>query len=158
MQLSVALVAWIVVAAVALIFIVSFWQRGRRTRSPRSSLSRGPSSLRYVCRGCSNQFTHTRRTVGAYEKGARSFFCNSCHAKWRETNATKPAAPQIDSRTEPASRNSTPDRRDSRSPVPSNFNPVTAPTSSRANGGCLGAVILMLVVPIAIITIAAKYA
>lgn len=40
-----------------------------------------PTKLRYTCAGCSGQFTHSRRTLAAREKGAKSFYCNACHTR-----------------------------------------------------------------------------
>ncbi|MET0336079.1 MAG: hypothetical protein ABW190_17580 [Rhizobacter sp.] len=40
-----------------------------------------PANLRYTCAGCASQFTHSRRTLAAREKGAKSFYCNACHTR-----------------------------------------------------------------------------
>jgi len=61
----------------------------------------------YACSGCGTQEKHNKRTVAAWGRGSRSFFCQPCHKKWRDEQQQKP-------------------------------------TSS----GCLGSLIIMLLVPI----------
>lgn len=70
------------IAAAAFLSLV-LWARGRRrrTRSVGRMADRGPADLRYVCASCSGRFTHSRRTRLAWEKGARSFYCNACHTR-----------------------------------------------------------------------------
>lgn len=46
----------------------------------------------YACSGCGVQVKHNRRTVSAWEKGARSFYCKACHGKWREEQFNKQPA------------------------------------------------------------------
>ena len=81
MQLSPTTIAVLVVAVVVIALVTLL----RRSGSGRSS-SRGPNNLHFVCAGCKGQFTHTKRTVGAWERGTRRFFCDSCHRSWREAN------------------------------------------------------------------------
>ena len=71
----------------ALVFVVGRhlvrW-RVRRTRIVgRHASGDGPANLRYTCAGCAAKFTHTRRTLLAWRKGRRSFYCKACHTKWR---------------------------------------------------------------------------
>jgi hypothetical protein len=56
--------------------------RNRRTRSVGLRVANGPANLRFTCAGCSGQFTHSRRTLAAWNKGTRKFVCNACHTKW----------------------------------------------------------------------------
>ena len=74
-----------VVAAVA--FAAGLWfvrARRRQTRTRGGSgRARGPANLRFTCANCTKQFTHSRRTLLAYEQGARQFFCSACHTRWR---------------------------------------------------------------------------
>ena len=75
-------------AAVAFLAGILLWRRrARRTRSVGRRLEAGPSNLRFTCAGCSGKFTHSRRTISAWEKGGRSFFCSACHTKWQSTHA-----------------------------------------------------------------------
>lgn len=75
-----------VVAAVA--FAAGLWfvrarRRQTRTRGGGGRARGGPTNLRFTCANCTKQFTHSRRTLLAYEQGARQFFCNACHTRWR---------------------------------------------------------------------------
>jgi len=66
--------------------------RGRRTRSVGLRIANGPSNLRFTCAGCSGQFTHSRRTIAAWNKGTRKFVCNACHTKWHGVLPNRRAA------------------------------------------------------------------
>ena len=122
MQLSSTVIA-ILVAAVVIVVLVSLFRRS----APRRSSSRGPGNLHFVCAGCKQQFTHTKRTVAAWERGSRRFFCNTCHRSWREANPGPPAeaqAPREAART-PSSRGVVP-----------------------ARSGCLSVIVVVAVVPL----------
>jgi hypothetical protein len=76
------------IAAVAFLAGILIWRgRAKRTRSVGLRVEGGPANLRFTCAGCSGKFTHSRRTISAWEKGGRSFFCNACHTKWQSTHA-----------------------------------------------------------------------
>jgi hypothetical protein len=76
------------IAAVAFLCGIFYLRaRSRRTRSVGRRVSRGPANLRFTCAGCSNQFTHSRRTQAAWENGTRKFFCHACHTKSRGAQA-----------------------------------------------------------------------
>ncbi|MBC7994252.1 MAG: hypothetical protein H7Z15_13570 [Rhizobacter sp.] len=78
----------VAIAAVAFLAGFLIWRaRTKRTRSVGLRLEAGPANLRFTCAGCSGKFTHSRRTISAWEKGGRSFFCNACHTKWQSTHA-----------------------------------------------------------------------
>ena len=156
MHLSMELQAGIATAILVLLAWVVLRQRGGKTQSHRTAISRGPANLRFVCKGCSSQFTHSKRTIGAYEKGARSFFCNSCHSKWRETNPAKPAVPHENSKIEPSV--GTANRSVGNSDVRGSFNHNIRQSPIKSGSGCLGATLLIIAIPIALITIAARYA
>jgi len=85
----------LIAAVVALVVLVGgLWvlrARTKRTRNVGRPVSGGPKSLRYTCAGCSQQFTHSRRTLGAWTKGTRQFYCNACHTKSRGSHPA-PAA------------------------------------------------------------------
>ena len=78
----------VAIAAVAFLAGILLWRRrAKRTRSVGLRVEAGPANLRFTCAGCSGKFTHSRRTISAWEKGGRSFFCNACHTKWQSTHA-----------------------------------------------------------------------
>ena len=158
MNLSMELLAGIATAILVLLALVVLLKRGGKTSSHRTAISRGPSNLRFICKGCSSQFTHSKRTIDAYEKGSRSFFCNSCHSKWRETNPAKPAVPHANAKIEPTAGTVNVGRAVGNSNVRSSFNQNTRQSSIKSGSGCLGATLLIIVIPIALITIAARYA
>lgn len=68
-------------AAAFLLGILWVRGRGKRTRSVGLKVKRGPADLRFLCAGCGGRFTHSRRTLAAWEHGARSFRCNACHTR-----------------------------------------------------------------------------
>lgn len=85
----------ILVAVIAVVLATIALARGRtrsNSRGGASSRSSGPANLHYVCAGCSQQFTHTRRTLGAWEKGTRRFFCSPCHSQWRDKQPSREKA------------------------------------------------------------------
>ena len=75
----------VTLAAVLVVVVLLLSLRARAARNCNSErpVSRGPANLRFVCAGCEVRFDHTRRTLGAWEKGTRRFYCNACHTKWR---------------------------------------------------------------------------
>jgi DNA-directed RNA polymerase subunit RPC12/RpoP len=83
MQITPGLVA----AAVGMAVVVAgLWFRHARTRRTRNvgrPVTHGPANLRYTCVGCSQEFTHSRKTLAAWEQGARRFHCKACHTKQR---------------------------------------------------------------------------
>jgi hypothetical protein len=84
----------VAVAAVAFLFgILQLRSRGRRTRSVGHKPDEMPANLRYICASCGGRFTHTRRTVAAWKKGARSFHCRACHT--RSLTVDKPKSFQL---------------------------------------------------------------
>ena len=66
-----------------LLVIMFFWTRfrGRGTTSSKPS---GPATSRFICARCARQFPHSKRTLNAWDKGSRRFFCALCHAAWAE--------------------------------------------------------------------------
>jgi hypothetical protein len=135
MQLSPTVIAALVAALVVVVVVVLLRQRGpRRTHT---SSYRGPDNLHFVCAGCKGQFTHTKRTVAAWERGSRRLFCNSCHRSWREGN---PGASRDGAQApRQAARSASPRR--------------LAPTRS----GCLSVVVVAAVLPL-LLYAAARYA
>jgi len=85
----------LIAAAVAVVVIVAglLIQRagGRRTRNVGRPVSDGPANLRFTCAGCKQQFTHSRRTLGAWRSGTRGFQCNACHTRSRGARSRRSA-------------------------------------------------------------------
>src|ERR1043166_3031759 len=138
------------ILAVIVTALVVFHSKAPEARAPRRPLSRGPASLRFTCEGCSEQFTHNKRTQKAWEKGTRRFFCNACHRKWRELQPT--AATQ--------------GARNIRSALPpSDVGPISyssksgsfakhagpRPTPGTSGRGCLTVAVLFVGIPIAVV-------
>jgi hypothetical protein len=129
------LFAAVVAAAAFLIGVVYLRSRTKRTRSVGLRIADGPANLRFACAGCSGQFTHSRRTLTAWKKGNRQFFCNACHTKWRGSHTLRragggpPGAIQL--------------RRDS---------------ARKSGAGCLGITILLVALPMALAYVVRRYA
>jgi hypothetical protein len=99
----------------------------------------------FTCTGCSEQFTHTKRTVAAWEKGSRRVFCDACHKKWRNARPPRTAPP----RSEIVSPRATAGIRT----VPSHPAKPHYSADSNAPGGCLGVVLLLLLIPAVIFAV-----
>ena len=144
MQLGSQLSISIAVAFVVL--LLALWRvKSRTSRNAERPISRGPGNMRFVCGRCSGQFTHTKRTVTAWEKGSRRVFCDACHKKWR--NAQPPQAQSDQAATSSSAR--TPSRE---------FTNITRPvdhSSPRSQSGCLVVAILIVVIPAVLFTFAA---
>jgi DNA-directed RNA polymerase subunit RPC12/RpoP len=83
MQLPPELIAVAVAAAVVVAGLLLLRAKGKRTRNVGRPVSEGPANLRYVCARCSQQFTHSRRTLAEWKRGGRQFYCNACHTRRR---------------------------------------------------------------------------
>ena len=158
MHLTTEVLVAIVAAIIALLAVMIRRSQKKQTVSHRTTTPRGPSDLRYICKRCAVQSTHTKRTIGAYEKGTRSFFCNSCHSKWRESNPPKSTTPPTNSKPLSPSHNLGVGRPTQNSPVRRSFNENISHSSVKSSGGCLGAILLIAVIPIVVITIVANNA
>jgi hypothetical protein len=132
MQLSATTIAVLGAAVLVIVLALLFRRSG-----PRRSASRGPNNLHFVCAGCKGQFTHTKRTVGAWERGTRRFFCDSCHRSWREANPSASSKAGQSTREVPRSSFS-------RSLVP-------------ARSGCMSVIVVVAVVPLLLYALA-RYA
>jgi hypothetical protein len=155
MQLAPELVAGGLAAAALLIGLLFLRARARRTRNVGRPVSRGPANLRFTCAGCSHQFTHSRRTLGAWGKGTRQFYCNACHTKWRgaqAAQATRGNAPAVSSTPRTT-------RRTSRTAAVGQTSPASSLSKrSRAGSGCLGVAALLIGVPAAVVVAVLQYA
>jgi len=134
--------SWIIaIAVLVLVAVVLLRLRnsGRRVETLRPK-ARGPGSLNYACARCSAEVTHTRRTLAAWEKGSRRFFCNSCHKNWRDAQPAReqqdrqPASPSIESRA--ASRAAP---QSGYSPTPRGLAP--------ARSGCFTVILILVLMP-----------
>jgi hypothetical protein len=154
MQLAPELIA-AVVAAVFL--VVGLWflrSRSRRTRNVGRPVSIGPANLRYTCAGCSQQFTHSRRTLGAWKKGTRQFYCSACHTRWRGSHPTKPTQGNQGSSAQGGNdRRSLPPSTDS-----SKSSGVSQSNRAGSGSGCLGVIALLIAVPAGIVFAVLQYA
>ncbi len=126
---------WAVVFA-GLAFILGLLivrQRSKRTRSVGRKIGNVPANLRFSCAGCSQQFTHSRRTLGAWERGARRFYCNACHTKWQGAQSIRGPSAEVLTRG-------------SVEPPPSGG----AAKNALQKSGCLGVIVLLLGLPAAV--------
>lgn len=131
---------------IALLVLV-FLFRPRKNKGPQHIervRPRGPANIRYACAKCAGQFTHTTRTISAWEKGSRRFFCNTCHKGWRSENP-----PIINTAPKPAHRANSPVQ--SSTPASKTFNTSAASSRQAAGSGCLGIALLLVLVPSAVV-------
>lgn len=147
-ELLAGLAVVFIIIVVALLF---FRTRAGRTRIVQMPVSRGPANLRFTCAGCSEQFTHTKRTLGAWEKGTRRFYCNACHTKWRGSHPSQPA--QGGGTATPGAQPEAGRRAEAFSPAGSVSTRRIGPQPARAGSGsgCLGFMVLLIAVPVAIV-------
>ena len=89
MAIAPEVVAVIAIGAVVVIGLVLKHMRATRTRNVGRPVADGPTNLRFTCAGCSQQFTHSRRTLAAWRKGGRQFLCNACNTKRRGNQARR---------------------------------------------------------------------
>lgn len=140
MQKGVELAAAIA-AGIAILLLVLWWLKSRASRVTQKPTARRPSNMHFVCAGCSGQFTHTKRTVAAWEKGSRRVFCDACHKKWR--NAQPPQA-------QPAGTS----RESSRTPESVSTPAPAFQARAQSRSGCLGIAVILVVIPVVLFAIA----
>ena len=150
MQVTVELVAAVAGAVVFVLLLVAWRFRSGRRGGAERPVARGPSNMLFVCARCSGQFTHTKRTVAAWEKGSRKVFCDACHRKWRNAqpqlqpqHSNQPASPN-------AAREYTAPREASRTSFPS-YRP-----RFESRSGCLGIIVFVMVVPVVLFVLASN--
>jgi DNA-directed RNA polymerase subunit RPC12/RpoP len=158
MQFTPQLLVALGLAFVVLVALVLLRARVARNRKSERAMSRGPANLRYVCAGCSEQFTHTRRTLGAWEKGTRRLFCNACHTKWRGSHPLQQG--QGSAAAGPSAQPTAGRRAEPPSPSGTGFTSRLNVTAARASSGrgCLGVTVLLIAVPVAVAFIVLQYA
>jgi len=130
--------------SIGLVILVFFlWSSKGKQQSSHRVRPRGPANIRYSCSKCAGEFTHTNRTISAWEKGSRQFFCNTCHKDWRTKNETANASssnlPQRSITSRQSSLHSS-----------QTFNTSSATSRSKSPKGCLGVSILLVLIPSAI--------
>jgi|GEM_PF-628959 len=152
-SLAPTLIVGLAIAALVAVLFFRLARRAKQTKVPRL-IARGPVNVIYICAICSVQVTHTRRTLAAWDKGSRKFFCDTCHEKWREAQTARGPTGQLPPSVAPEPRAAT--RGVSvtgYSPSPKNLAPVPyrrRPLSSKVKPGETGSRsmrgLLMLVV------------
>lgn len=81
MRFEPELLAGLIGAVMFVLGLLFLRARANRTRNVGRPVPHGPANLRFKCAGCSQQFTHSRRTLAEWRKGGRQFHCNACHTK-----------------------------------------------------------------------------
>jgi hypothetical protein len=139
MPVTTAFAASVVGIVAILVAILVWFRRSRGSPSTKGSIFRGPSSMHFTCAGCAGQFAHTKRTVAAWERGTRRVFCDACHRKWRNAQPLQSL---------PSPTASTATRREyAKPPDASRTSAPAASGGTRSPAGCLGVVLLMVLVP-----------
>ena len=153
MRTEVVIAAVLILTLVVVGLLVITRRRSHRPDPANLTRSRGPASLHYVCAGCSSQFTHSRRTIGAWEKGTRRFFCSNCHTKWRDKQPPRGVPPSAS----PTQGRETAILRPSRSTSQNSAPQASRPSLAPARSGCLTVIVVLIAKPI-VITFVAAYA
>ena len=110
MQITPELLVGLGITIAIAIVLLAFRARAARRRRIQRPVSRGPANLHVTCAGCSEQFTHTKRTLGGWEKGTRHFYCKTCHKKWCGSQFPQP--PQSDTQVPVSTPGSAPKSRE----------------------------------------------
>lgn len=114
---------------------------------------RGPANIRYVCAKCAGEFTHSNRTISAWEKGSRRFFCNPCHKTWRLANPAQETTPTQSPKQEPSGAGPAPSPSAHRQAMQGTRTQTPARVGPSSSGkppiGCLGVALLLVLVPAA---------
>jgi hypothetical protein len=137
------------VVLIVLVALLVLRARNGRRRHAISSAGRGPNNLHFVCAGCGGQFTHTKRTVAAWEKGTRRFFCNSCHKSWRQAQPIPPAQPAQPPHPEPTARPAGLTKQ-ARMPSRGYSHPTPQVSTGPRRSGCLTVLVVLVVVPVTV--------
>ena len=141
------------IALFALLPFMVFRKKKRVHVKPGSSYA-GPATVKFTCSTCSQEFTHTRRTIAAWQKGLRRMACDDCHRKWRDGRSAEDVARHEKNRANPAHAES----------GTGSGNPTNARSSGYGNvhsgravgrdtkgrSGCLGALVLISLIPASI--------
>jgi hypothetical protein len=157
MQITPELLVGLGIAISIALVLLIFRARATRRRTVERSVSRGPPNLRFTCAGCSEPSTHTKRTLGAWEKGTRRFYCNACHKKWRGSQPIeRPQSNRSASEGAPASATRGREQVSSRSSAQPSIS--HRPAHTTPGSGCLGVAVLLVAVPLAVVFAIVQYA
>jgi hypothetical protein len=124
-----------------------------RSRTLRRTSSGGPGSMRFICVGCAQQFTHTKRTVAAWESGTRRLFCNSCHKEWLRSRPPQTSQPS-GSFTQGGRASQARSMSQASNGAFGRTRPRTTYTSGESRGGCLGISVFFVLLPVVILFVA----
>ena len=144
-----ALAAGLAVALVSLLVGARFKQS--KSRSNERVPMQGPASLKFSCSRCSVNTFHTRRTINAWQKGSRSFFCNNCHKNWREAQVPSNTPQSLVGRSATS-------RIAGQNPVWASHTRARQKTQSSAKAGCFSILIFMVAIPALAIVAVLAYA
>ncbi|MHB9145806.1 MAG: hypothetical protein ACYC5Y_10790 [Symbiobacteriia bacterium] len=78
-----------VVILVIIVGVIAYFVSHNSTASQPQGPVAGKDT--YICSACGKEFVHDNRTVNAWAKGARSFYCRTHHAEWRARQQTAAA-------------------------------------------------------------------
>jgi hypothetical protein len=102
----------------------------------------------FTCAGCTGQFSHTKRTVAAWEKGSRRVFCDACHRKWRKAHPSEVSSTRADAAVAA--------RGDSARHEPARVPSLAYSSEAKAPSGCLGVALLILLIPVVALALVAN--
>lgn len=150
---KIAIAAAVLVVALLFVGVLVLARRAsRRNQRQRSSRSRAPRDLHFVCAGCSERFPHTKRTVGAFERGTTRLFCNACHSKWV---AGRPRQQQSVGSGERLSGGSSGSAHAAQSRLGASVDHLRPLPQARAPSGCLGTALVLVALPLVLVVYAA---
>ena len=152
MQTEVVIAAALLFAIVVVGLVVATRKRLNRPNPPTSTRTSGPANLHFVCAGCSAQVTHSRRTIGAWEKGYPPVLLQQLphRVAQQATPARYSDQPALQAQSEK--------RTPSRSPgAASTSSARQAPRSglAPARSGCFTVIVVLVAIPTAIAFVAA---
>lgn len=151
---NVSIAAIALVAALLLVGVLALARRrGRSNQRLPSARLRAPRDLQFVCAGCSQRFPHTKRTVGAFERGTTRLFCNACHGKWVSDRPREQRPVAVEERSLREVRGCTYAAESHSQSGASHSSP--SPSRVRAPSGCLGTALVLISVPLVLVIYAA---
>jgi hypothetical protein len=53
---------------------------------------RNPKEKSFLCARCRQETDYTNRTIGAWRRGQKKFYCNACHQQWLRTHPPRETA------------------------------------------------------------------
>jgi hypothetical protein len=156
-----------IVGVTLVLLVVAALVRKRSAGAPskiRRSQPSGPDNLNYVCAGCGGQFAHSRRTIAAWERGTRRFFCNVCHKKWRNQQPPLDTPPpfrvpvqgggSLPSPVRAPAQNGRPLSSSAAAYTTTSARAQPAAASRSGRSGCLTVAVLAILLPVAVLLVA----